>query len=424
MNAERSLWRNRDFNLLWVGQTLSDLGGRVSGIAFPLLVLATTGSPAKAGIVNAAGTLPLLLLTAPAGALVDRWSRKRVMIVADAARAAALTSIVVALAFGTVSFAQIVLVALVEGTGFVFFSVGERSALPSVVPDHHLEAALARNQSRDYAALLGGTPLGGLLYGLARLVPFLFDAISYVVSVITLLLIRGNFSGDRGPRERLVAEMRAGLAWFWRQRFVRTTGLLAMGSDFVVNALFLVVLVLARERGASAALIGAMFVFLGAGGILGSLAARRLVRRFRMRTIVVATPALVALLVPLLIVLPGRVTPGLIYGAMFFLFPAWNAAVAARRLRLTPAELQGRVASIAAMLSLGPAFAASIVAGFLLEEAGTTPTVLVLFALIALVALAAFLSRAVLAEREVQPDDQLAGEHSNLDEVAELVREP
>lgn len=424
MNAERSLWRNRDFNLLWVGQTLSDLGGRVSGIAFPLLVLATTGSPAKAGIVTAAGTLPLLLLTAPAGALVDRWNRKRVMIVADAARAVALTSIVVALAYGTVSFAQIVLVAFVEGTGFVFFSVGERSALPSVVPDHHLEGALARNQSRDYAATLGGTPLGGVLYGLGRLVPFLFDAISYVVSVITLLLIRGDFSGERGPRERLVAEMRAGLAWFWRQRFVRTTGLLAMGSDFVVNALFLVVLVLARERGASAALIGAMFVFLGAGGILGSLVAGWLVRRLRLRTIVVAAPALVALLVPLLIVLPGRVTPGLIYGAMFFLFPAWNAAVGARRLRLTPDELQGRVASIATMLSLGPAFAAAIVAGFLLEETGTTPTVLVLFALIALVALAAFLSRAVLVEHEVQPDDQLAGEGSNLNEVAELVREP
>jgi MFS family permease len=424
VNAEASLWRNRDFNLLWLGQTLSDLGGRVSGIAFPLLVLATTGSPAKAGIVNAAGTLPLILLTAPAGALVDRWSRKHVMIVADAARAVALASIVAALALGTVSFAQIVLVALVEGSGFVFFSVGERSALPSVVPDHHLEAALARNQSRDYAATLGGTPLGGLLYGLGRLVPFLFDAISYGVSVITLLLIRGDFSGDRGPRERLVAEMRAGLTWFWRQRFVRTTGLLAMGSDFVVNALFLVVLVLARERGASAALIGAMFVFLGAGGILGSLVAGRLLRRLRLQTIVVATPALVALLVPLLIVLPGRVTPGVIYGAMFFPFPAWNAAVGALRLRLTPAELQGRVASIATMLSLGPAFAASIVAGFLLEDAGTTPTVIVLFALITLVALAAFLSRAALFEREVQPDDHPAGEHSNLDEVAELVREP
>lgn len=424
MNAERSLWRNRDFNLLWLGQTLSDLGGRVSGIAFPLLVLANTGSPAKAGIVSAAGTLPLLLFTPPAGALVDRWSRKRVMIVADAARAVALTSIVVALAFGTVSFAQIVLVAFIEGTGFVFFSVGERSALPSVVPDHHLEAALARNQSRDYAATLGGTPLGGALYGLGRLVPFLFDAISYFVSVVTLLLIRGDFSGDRGPRERLVAEMRAGLAWFWRQPFVRTTGLLAMGSDFVVNALFLVVLVLARERGASAALIGAMFVFLGAGGILGSLVAGRLVRRLRMRTIVIATPALVALLMPLLILIPGRVTPGLIYGAMFLLFPAWNAAVGALRLRLTPPEMQGRVASIATMLSLGPAFAASIVAGFLLEEGGTTPTVLVLFALIALVGLAAFLRRAVLVEREVQPDDHLAGERAHLDEVAELVREP
>src|SRR5712692_434042 len=91
------LRRNRDFNLLWSGQVISDLGGRISGIAFPLLVLATTGSPAKAGIVAAAGSLPLLVLTIPAGALVDRWNRKWVMIVTDSARCLALTSIVVAL---------------------------------------------------------------------------------------------------------------------------------------------------------------------------------------------------------------------------------------------------------------------------------------------------------------------------------------
>ena len=76
------------------------------------------------------------------------------------------------------------------------------------------------------------------------------------------------------------------------------------------------------------------------------------------------------------------------------------------------------------MLSLGPAFVAAIVAGFLLEAAGTTPTVLILFALIALVALAAVAGRSVLVDREVQPDDHLAGERADLDEVAELVREP
>jgi MFS family permease len=92
------LRRNRDFNLLWGGQVLSDLGARISGLAFPLLVLAITGSPAKAGIIAFAGSLPLLLLTVPAGALVDRWDRKRVIIIADSARCIALTSIVVALA--------------------------------------------------------------------------------------------------------------------------------------------------------------------------------------------------------------------------------------------------------------------------------------------------------------------------------------
>ena len=80
---DHPLRRNRDFNLLWVGQVLSEFGANVSAIAFPLLVLATTGSPARAGRVAAADNLPELVLAVPAGALVDRWDQKRVMIVAD-----------------------------------------------------------------------------------------------------------------------------------------------------------------------------------------------------------------------------------------------------------------------------------------------------------------------------------------------------
>lgn len=403
--AELPLRRNRDFNLLWSGQVISDLGGRISGIAFPLLVLATTGSPAKAGVVAAAGSLPLLVLTLPAGALVDRWDRKRVMIVADGARCLALTSIVVALTFDALTFAQIVFVALVDGTGFVFFNVAERSALRRVVPDHQLSAALARNQTREYAALLAGTPLGGVLFGVGRLVPFLFDAVSYFVSVVSVLLIRTSFR--RVPvsteRPRLLTDMRAGLGWFWRQPFIRTTSLLVTGSDFTLNALFLVVIVLAQERGASSALIGAMFVFLGVGGMLGSLVAPWLARRLGMRAIVVATQWTIAALVPLLVVLPGRVTPGVIYGAMFFLHPTWNATVGAYRLRLAPDEMQGRVSSIATMLSLGPVPVAALVAGFLLEGAGSTPTVLVLFAVMVVVAMAAFASRAVKDAPDVPP---------------------
>src|SRR5207249_377785 len=105
---------------------------------------------------------------------------------------------------------------------------------------------------------------------------------------------------------------------------------------FTLNALFLVVIVIARERGASPALVGALFLFLGVGGLLGSALAPRLARLLPVRTVVIATQCVVAALVPLLLVVPGRVTPGILYGAMVVLHPTWNATVGAARLRLTP----------------------------------------------------------------------------------------
>jgi MFS family permease len=93
----RPLWRNRDFLLLWSGQAISTVGTRISSLAYPLLVLAVTGSPAQAGLVGFAQTLPFLVWYLPAGALVDRWNRKWVMLVADAGRAAALGSVAGAL---------------------------------------------------------------------------------------------------------------------------------------------------------------------------------------------------------------------------------------------------------------------------------------------------------------------------------------
>src|SRR6266436_6068416 len=119
------LRRNRDFILLWSGQAVSTIGTRVSSLAYPLLVLALTHSPAKAGIVGFAQALPYMLFYLPAGALVDRWNRKRVMLIADAGRALALGSLALVLAFGSLSLAQIIVVAFVEGSLFVFFSLAE-----------------------------------------------------------------------------------------------------------------------------------------------------------------------------------------------------------------------------------------------------------------------------------------------------------
>src|SRR5690348_17997767 len=108
------LWGNRNWLLLWSGQLVSVVGTQVSQLAYPLLMLALTDSPAQAGFLSAARTIPYLLLGLPAGALVDRWDRQRVMIVCDAGRALALGSIPVALAFSWLSLGQLYAVALVE----------------------------------------------------------------------------------------------------------------------------------------------------------------------------------------------------------------------------------------------------------------------------------------------------------------------
>src|SRR2546421_2105891 len=143
------LWRNRDYMLLWSGQMISSVGTRVSMLAFPLLVLAITHSPAQAGLIAALRGLPYALFILPAGALVDRWDRKRVMILCDTGRALALGSISVALVLGHLTIIQLAIVSLVEGTLFTFFGLAETACLPQVVTKEQLPGAAAQNQLVD-----------------------------------------------------------------------------------------------------------------------------------------------------------------------------------------------------------------------------------------------------------------------------------
>ena len=181
-----ALWRNRDYVLLWSGQMISSVGTRVSMLAFPLLVLAITHSPAQAGLIGAMRALPYALLILPAGALVDRWNRKRVMILCDIGRAIALGSIPIALIIGHLTIAQLYIVSLVEGTLFTFFGLAETACLPQVVSKEQLPTAAAQGMVIDSVSELIGPSIGGVLYSIGRAVPFLTDAISYGASVVSL----------------------------------------------------------------------------------------------------------------------------------------------------------------------------------------------------------------------------------------------
>src|SRR5215467_12536324 len=141
-----SLWRNRDYLLLWSGQALSDIGGAVSELAFPLLVLAVTHSPAEAGFVAALRALPAMLFSLLAGVLVDRWDRKRVMLVCDTGRALSLASIPLAYALGHLTIWQLSLNAFLEGTLLIGFALAKTAAVSQVVAQSQLTTAVAQDE--------------------------------------------------------------------------------------------------------------------------------------------------------------------------------------------------------------------------------------------------------------------------------------
>src|SRR5262249_52154798 len=155
---------NRDYMLLWSGQTVSSVGTQVSLIAFPFLVLGLTGSPTQAGFMGALRAVPYLIFSLPAGALIDRWDRKVVMIICDTGRARALCTTPLAPLPGQFPLTRFSLVSATEGTLFVFFNLAEVASLPRVVPKEQLPAANAQNAATEGTAVLVGPPLGGALF--------------------------------------------------------------------------------------------------------------------------------------------------------------------------------------------------------------------------------------------------------------------
>jgi len=401
------LWRNRDFNLLWGGQVVSTLGSEVSGLAFPLLVLALTGSPSQAGLVGFARGLPYLLLYLPAGALVDRWNRKRVMLVADAGRAAALGSVALWVALGRPPVAWLAVASFVEGALFVFFQLAESAALPQIVPKAQLPQAIAQNQARTQGVHVAGAPLGGALFGVSRVLPFVVDAVSYAASFVSLLFIRSRFQEERAPRStRLRADIGEGMRWLWSHPFLRTTTLLVAGTNFVHQGLFAIVLIVrARELGASPALIGVMLSFAGAAAILGSLAAPWVQRRLPPSLVVLGSLWLWVPQTAVLALIPQPIALGAVAGAAVVVGPMFNVVVGSYRYALVPDRLLGRVQSASLVVSWGAIPLGALFAGLAVDALGARLTFLVLAAILLVLALAGTASAAV---RTVPRPEELA----------------
>jgi MFS family permease len=390
------LRRNRDFLVLWSAQLVSTLGSQVSLVAFPLLVLALTGSPAQAGLVGFANTIPALLFYLPAGVLVDRQDRRRVMVAASAIGAVALGSLPAALAIGHLAFEQIVVVAFVQGTVTAIFGLTEQGALPLVVHPSQVSEALARNEARREGASLAGPPLGGLLFGIGRALPFVVDAVSYLVCALGLLALRTPLQEEREARQgRPLAEIAEGVRWLWGMTFVRSSALAVAGANFIWGGVSIVLVVRAQEHGASSAAIGVLFALIGVGGLLGAFAAPTLARRLPIPVIVIGAFWVEAAAVAALAATRDPFLLGGIVACAAFPSPTWNATVVGARLTLTPDRLRGRVNSAARLVSASMVPLGALIAGLLVSATGTTTTLLLFGAWQALVAAACMAARSL-----------------------------
>lgn len=376
----RPLWKNSNFLLLWSGQTVSTLGTSISSLALPLLVLALTHSPALAGFVTAARQFPYLLISLPAGALVDRWNRKKAMIYCDLVRWLALGSVPLAYALGRLTLIQLFLVAFIEGAAYVLFSLAQISALPQVVEPAHLPRAYALDTTTEYMGTLFGPNLSAFIIGLAPVVAlgailaYLVDSCSYIVSAVSLLFIRRSFQEERAKGaapSRLGHEIAEGLRFLWRRRSLRSMALLTAFSNFLQAPIDLALIVLAQSRlHLSVQFIGLILSAGGIGGILGGVFAPWLRQHLRCGQILLLS--LVIWTCATLLLAFATWPPLLLAGKLLFslTWPAYGVAVVSYRLLMTPDELQGRVSSAFRNLSYGSEPLGSALGGLLLVPLG------------------------------------------------------
>ncbi|NRF70040.1 MFS transporter [Aquincola sp. S2] len=401
MTQERPpVWRQRNYLLLWGAQVVSNLGAYATGIIYPLLVLAITQSPAIVGVVSALRIVPYLLLSLPVGALIDRWNRRRVMIVCDVGRALAVGSLPLAMAFDALVMPHIYAVAVIEGTLLVCFNIAETAALPRVVANEQLPQAVAQNQVGFAAAAIAGPALGTWLYGnLGRGLPFVVNAACFALSAFGILRLRASFEPAPGAaRLDMRSDIAEGLRWLWRDRLVRDMALLTGIGHFVNAAVPLLVIVLAQQRGVGEAQIGVIFSLAGLGGMFGALLGPWCQRRFGFGSVIIGTLVVQAVLFPLFGLASTALTLGLVLGAIQFFAPIYNVVQFSHRIAKIPDGLQGRVNSSFRLIAFALHPVGAAVCGLVIEHASVFAA-LALFAVVsAVLALLAALDPAVRHE--------------------------
>jgi MFS family permease len=344
----RPLWHRRDYVGWWIGDTISSLGTAVATVAYPLLMLLETGSAVNAGIVGAAGSLGLLATLLIGGALADRVSRRALLLAGPLLQALAVSTVVGAVLLHRVSVAHIAAVGLLQGVIGGLTSGASRPALRRVVPPVQLPAAFSQLQARHMAVRLIGPSVGGLLFSVARWVPFAADAASFVASAAGVALIRtplGPDTDDRAPRASIFRDIAAGLRFIRGSSYLRFLAVWTALMNASAAGLLLLITVLITDRGGGPATVGAMHSLGAAGGLAGAMVSGAIVKRMPGRTTMLTIGWITAGVFASVAFVPQPWQIGALFAALLFLVAPLNVIFETYELRMIPDELTGRVST-------------------------------------------------------------------------------
>ncbi|HEY2263934.1 MAG TPA: MFS transporter [Streptosporangiaceae bacterium] len=402
-----TLWRHRNFVLLWSGQSVSEVGSSVTVLALPLTaVVVLRATTLQVGLLTSASTAAFALIALPAGALVDRWAKRRLMIWCDVARLVIIGSVPLAAVLGLLTLGQLYAVAVTAGVATVFFDVAYQSYLPVVVDRDHLVEGNGKLGATQAFAQVTGPGLGGALAGLIGAARALaVDALSYAVSVASLLAInvpedfppkggRGGLGGTVSPQElggsggdrppgSLRKEIAEGLSFVLRhpvlRKIVACTGTAnlfgAMGTALEIVFLIRVL----RIRPADT---GLLIAVASLGGVAGGLLAGRLGRRIGTARIIWFSLIVLGfpqLLIPL--AAPGWRVAAFPVGMAFYSFGGvvYNVAQVSYRQSICPPRLLGRMNAAVRWVVWGTIPLGGVIGGVLGTLAGVRVTLWIAF---------------------------------------------
>ncbi len=394
----KNLWQNRSFLLLWGGRSISFLGTTLTSVLFPILVYQQTHSPLLTALLQACATAPYVLFGLFAGVIADRANRKVLMVVSDSMNAILLASIPVALLLHVLSLLQMFLVLFLSETFYVWYDAANFGAVPTLVGNDQIVSANSMQETSVNLSNLLGPPLAGIL--LAAFGPLLalsLDALSYIISVLSLLLIplafqssRPTRSVDRSFLRWMRMDIAEGLRFAWHQPRVRALTLLSVGNAFTNGAVTGLLVVYGTHVlgfGQNDGRLGLLFTALGVGALLASLLLPALVKRLPSGRITLISLSLTPW--PLLaLILTSNVFLGEI---LLGLWSACNGLTVLNgislRQRLTPDHLRGRVNTTARVIGIAGIPLGAMTGGLIAQATTIQTTYLIMAGGVALSAL-------------------------------------